>query len=76
MALTRLYTVETRNFTFQICCMNKDGFKRLFKQSWKNHCKSYQIEFDSDFFNELVSDYQDNYIEIMEGFCYRDGELI
>ena len=70
----RVYIVETRNFEFHICAKNTEDFKVLFLHSWKKHCDQYDIPLDLEFYDELVDDYQNNYIDIRKGYAYRDRQ--
>jgi len=71
----RLYTVETRNFEFYVFCENGWEFENLFEQAWRKHCESCQIPFEKGFYDILVQDYGEGYVEIADGLVYRDRQL-
>lgn len=66
-----LATFETPSWNFQAIGNSKDHCRTLLYQAWNIHCKQtgadpkYILEFDNDIF----------FIELGDGFVYRDGEL-
>ena len=72
----RVYEIETRHFSFRVCCMDSDQFQKLFRKAWKQHCKDYEIDYDPEFVRELIEDYGGNYIIVEPGVVYREWEPI
>lgn len=69
----KLYTIETRKFSYKVFAVSEADFARRFTEAWKRHCEEYRVRLDFLYMNSLIRYHKVYSAE--HGNVYRDGEL-